>query len=167
MRFMPPISIRSAVPADAEAINAIYNHYVAHSTCTYQDDPETLERRIAWLSRHGPAHPVLVAERDGTVVGWGSLSPFHARSAYRLTVENTVYVHPESLHQGIGKGLMLELIAAARRVGHHCIVAVIDSRQPASIAMHLGLGFTESGRLREVGLKFGQSLDVVYLQKLL
>jgi len=164
---MLPPRIRPAIQSDAPAINEIYNHYVAHSTCTYQEQAETVEARIAWLNRHGPMHPVLVAEMDGNVVGWASASPFHARSAFRFTVENAVYVHLDHLHKGIGRQLMKELLHASKLAGHHCMIAVIDSTQQASIALHRSLGFVESGKLREVGLKFGQRLDLVYLQKML
>jgi phosphinothricin acetyltransferase len=166
LRMLPP-QIRPAIPSDAPAINEIYNYYVAHSTCTYQEEAETLDGRIAWINRHGPMHPVLVAETNGNVVGWVSISPFHARSAFRFTVENAVYVHPDHLHKGIGRQLMNELLAASKLAGHHCMIAVIDSSQHASIALHRSLGFVESGKLREVGLKFGRRLDLVYLQKML
>ena len=87
-----PCTIRPATRADLPAINDIYNHYVVHSTCTYQETPEPIEGREAWFERHGATHPITIAEMDGAIVGWASLSPYHARSAYRFTVENSVYV---------------------------------------------------------------------------
>lgn len=90
--------IRLAQQEDLAAINEIYNYYVLHSTCTYQETPETIESRREWFERHGGQHPITVAEVDGRIVGWGSLSAYHARSAYRNTVENSVYVHHE-FHQ--------------------------------------------------------------------
>src|SRR5215213_7135688 len=87
----PGVVIRPATADDLGDINDIYNHYVLHSSATYQEAPEPIEGRRAWFARHGPSHPVTVAEVGGRVVGWGSLSPFHARSAYRNTVENSVY----------------------------------------------------------------------------
>lgn len=74
---MSSISIRQAALEDLESINAIYKHYVQHSTCTYQTEPETAEDRRAWFDRHGRKHPVVVAEVDGEIAGWGSLSAFH------------------------------------------------------------------------------------------
>jgi L-amino acid N-acyltransferase len=164
---MPAIEIRAAADSDAAAINEIYNHYVLHSTCTYQEQIETLEGRRAWLAQHGTNYPVIVATSREKVAGWASASPFHARSAFRFTVENAVYVHPDHLHQGIGRRLMNDLLVASKLAGHHCMIAVIDSSQQASIALHRSLGFVESGKLREVGLKFGQRLDLVYLQMML
>ena len=78
---MPP-STRLATASDLPIINDIYNHYVLHSTCTYQTEPETPEARARWFTGHGPAHPITVAEQAGRVVGWGSLSRFHPRAAY-------------------------------------------------------------------------------------
>lgn len=164
---MNDTSIRPATAADLDAIDAIYNHYVLHSTCTYQTEPETPEDRRAWFDRHGPQHPVVVAEARGEVVGWGSLSAYHARAAYCHTVENSVYVRHDALRRGIGNALLEWLIARAKTIGHHTIIAGIDTEQAASIAFHARHGFTEAGRLREVGFKFGRWLDVVYLQLLL
>src|ERR1043166_2323359 len=95
--------IRPASAGDLAAINDIYNHYVLHSTCTYQTDPETMPARIAWFERHGPKHPIMVATIDGQIVGWGSLSPFHSRCAYQNTVENSVYIAHTHHRRGIGR----------------------------------------------------------------
>ena len=80
--------IRPAGESDLVVINDIYNHYVLHSTCTYQEEPETIENRRRWFSHHGKEHPIIVAVSNGQLIGWGSLSAYHARSAYRRTVEN-------------------------------------------------------------------------------
>jgi L-amino acid N-acyltransferase YncA len=157
-------TIRLARRDDLPAINDIYNHYVAHSTCTYQETPEALASREAWFDRHGPAHPVTVAEVDGVIVGWGSLSPFHPRSAYRFTVENSVYVHHAHHRRGIGEALLVDLIARARASGHRSIVALIDADQPASVGIHAKHGFAPAGHLRQVGYKFDRWLDVVHMQ---
>jgi phosphinothricin acetyltransferase len=160
----PSYNIRPAIEADLPAINDIYNHYVLHSTCTYQEEPETLEDRQRWFRHHGEKHPVIVAEADGQVAGWGSLSPFHPRSAYRHTVENTVYIHHALLHQGIGSLLLQELIDRSGNLGHRAIIALIDGDQAASVALHAKFGFDKAGHLKGVGFKFGRWLDVVYMQ---
>jgi phosphinothricin acetyltransferase len=160
-------TIRAATPADLGAINDIYNHYVLHSTCTYQEEPEPLEGRRQWFEHHGERHPIIVAEVDGQVVGWGSLSPYHARSAYRHTVENSVYVHHQLHRRGIGSLLLQELIIRARGLGHRAIIAGIDADQPASVALHVKFGFVEVGHLKQVGSKFGRWLDVIYMELLL
>ena len=114
------ISIRRAITADLEAINDIYNYYVLHSTCTYQTEPETGEERLAWFGRHGLQHPIVIAEIRREVVGWGSLSPFHARCAYRHTVENSVYVRQDIQGRGIGTALLKDLIERCRRARASC-----------------------------------------------
>jgi L-amino acid N-acyltransferase len=159
-----PWTIRLARRDDLAAINDIYNHYVSRSTCTYQETPESIESREAWFERHGPTHPVTVAELDGRVVGWGSLSPYHARSAYRFTVENSVYVHHERQRTGIGDALLNDLIARARAIGHRTIIAGIDGSQEASVAIHAKHGFVKVAHLKEVGYKFERWLDVLYMQ---
>src|SRR5256885_7814180 len=104
----PSSTIRAAIASDLGAINDIYNYYVLHSTCTYQEEPEPIEGRRAWFARHGERHPITIAELNGHIVGWGSLSPFHPRSAYRWTVENSVYVQHDHHRRGIGKILLLD-----------------------------------------------------------
>lgn len=159
--------IRQATAIDLEAINAIYNYYVLHSTCTYQTEPETPTDRQTWFDRHGPDHPVAVAEAAGKIVGWGSLSPFHARKAYCHTVENSIYVRHDAVRRGVGTDLLKHLVVRAKEVGHHTIIAVIDGDQAASIAFHAKNGFVEAGHVREVGFKFGRWLDVYYMQRML
>jgi L-amino acid N-acyltransferase YncA len=156
--------LRPATEADLVAINDIYNHYVRHSTCTYQEEPETLAARRQWFGHHGPRHPVIVAEADGQVMGWGSLSAFHPRSAYRHTVENSIYIHHEHHRRGIGSLLLQELIARARQLGHHAVIAGIDGEQTASVALHTKFHFVKVGHLRQVGFKYGRWLDVIYME---
>ena len=164
---MSAYTIRVATETDLVAINDIYNHYVQHSTCTYQEKFETIEQRRAWFARHGPKHPVTVATIERQIVGWGSLSPYHVRSAYDRSVENSVYVHHEFHRRGIGSILLEDLIERASAIGHHVIIAAIDFEQPASIALHRKFGFTEVGHFKEVGNKFQRWLDVVYMELLL
>lgn len=161
---MPDQIIRSATAADLLAINAIYNHYVLHSTCTYQTEPETIEARARWFASHGVKHPIIVLERNDEIVGWGSLSRFHPRAAYDRTVENSVYVHAEHQRQGVGQAILTDLIERAIHLGHHAIIAGIDAEQEASIALHAKYGFTQAGYLKEVGYKFDRWLHVIYMQ---
>ena len=120
--------------------------------------------RQAWFERHGPEHPVTVAEVDGQIVGWGALSPFHTRSAYRFTVENSVYVDHDCQRRGIGDAILKDLIARARAIGHRTIIAGIDASQDGSVAIHAKHGFVKAAHLKEVGYKFERWLDVVYMQ---
>lgn len=164
---LPAVQIRPATLDDLPAINDIYNYFVLNSACTYQEIPETMNDRHAWFTSHGPPHPVTVALLAGDVVGWGSLSPYHERSAYRRTVENSVYVAHTHHGRGIGRLILQDLIERARSIGHHTIIAGIDGEQAASIALHAKMGFLEVGHLRQVGFKFGRWLDVRYFQLML
>ena len=160
-------AIRPARVTDLAAINDIYNHYVLHSTCTYQEKPEPLAERRKWFRHHGAQHPIIVAESGGQIVGWGSLSAFHPRASYRHTVENSVYVHHEHQRRGIGSLLLRDLIDRARRLGHRAIIAMIDGEQAGSIALHAKFRFKKAGHLKEVGNKFDRWLDVIYMELLL
>lgn len=164
---MPAPTIRLATQADLTAINDIYNHYVLNSTCTYQEEPSSAAEREVWFLSHGPQHPITVAESENTIVGWASLSPFHTRSAYRRTVENSVYVRHDRQRQGIGMALLKDSVERATSLGHHTVIALIDRDQAASVNIHQRLGFEQVAHLKEVGFKLGRWLDVVYLQKLL
>ncbi len=156
--------LRDATETDLPAINAIYNHFVLACTCTYQVEPETKEARRIWFAGRGPRHPVIVAEEEGEVVAWGSLSPFHKRAAYAQTVEDSVYVSHRHQRLGLGSRVMEELIRRAQANGVHSIIAIISADQEGSIALHRRLGFVDCGRLKEVGVKFGRVLDVVTMQ---
>lgn len=153
---------------DLGAINDIYNHYVHHSTCTYQEEPESLENRTEWFRHHhGEKHPVIVAVMDEQVVGWGSLSAYRARSAYRRTVENSIYIHHQHHRRGLGSLVLQELICCARRLDHHAIIAGIDAGHAASVALHTRAGFEKVGHLKQVGFKFDRWLDVIYMELIL
>jgi phosphinothricin acetyltransferase len=158
------VDVRLATVGDLGAINAIYNHYVLHSTCTYQDEPTTAAERAAWFENRAAIHPVTVAVLNGEVVGWAALNRFNPRSAYRNTVENSVYVRHDRQRRGIGRGLLVDLLQRAERLGLRQIIALISADQEASVRLHASVGFVEAGRLKEVGYKFGRWLDVVYLQ---
>jgi L-amino acid N-acyltransferase len=158
------MNIRPARTQDLSVINVIYTHSVLHSTATYQTEPSTDAERAAWFKSHGPQHPVIVAEIDGRVVGWGSLSPFHVRAAFNRTVEESVYIHQDFHRRGIGKAILTELLKRAKELGHHRVIAAISGDQEPSLALHRALGFVECGRLSEVGFKFGRWLDLIYLE---
>ena len=158
--------IRLATECDLPAIHDIYNYYVVHSACTYQTEIEPLAVRQTWFAGRGPEHPVTVAELDGQVVGWGALSRFHPRSAYRRTVENAVYVRHDSHRRGVGRALLVDLIDRAAALDHHTIVALVDAEQAGSLALHEQLGFGHAGRIQQAGFKFDRWLDVVYLQRM-
>jgi L-amino acid N-acyltransferase len=158
------VSIRLATADDLPAINDIYNYYVIHSTCTYQEQPETMESRIQWFEKHSPQHPVTVATENDQVIGWGSLSTFHARSAYRFSVEDSVYLDHRHLGKGIGSTVLADLIERAKAIGHREIIGGADAEQTASLALHTKFGFEKVAHFKTVGFKFNRWLDVIYMQ---
>jgi phosphinothricin acetyltransferase len=164
---MLDVIIRLARESDLLAINDIYNWYVPRSTCTYQEVDETMEDRRAWFDQHGARYPITVAERNGEILGWGALSDYRGRSAYRFTCENSVYVRHDLHGQGIGSALLADLIERARSIGFHSIIAGIDGEQAGSIELHARFGFADCGRQRQVGFKFERWLDVVFMQLML
>jgi phosphinothricin acetyltransferase len=164
---MSDCSIRLATRADAGDINGIQNHYVVRSTATFLTDPLTLEQRLAWLDNRSQAHPVVVAQSDDSVVGWGSLEVFRGRPAYRHTAELSIYVHQEQHRRGIGRAILADLVTRARALGHHALVGGCCSESTAVIALLEASGFSRVAHFREVGRKFDRWLDVVFLQRLL
>jgi phosphinothricin acetyltransferase len=161
-------TIRLAEPADAEAIRSIYNVEVAESTVTFDLVPRSLEQQEEWIGRHSGGHPAVVALDDaGTVLGFGSLSPYKERPAYAPTVEDSIYVHREERGAGVGRALLGELIRLAQGYGYHSVVARIVGGHDTSIGLHAAHGFELVGVEREVGRKLGRWLDVVIMQRLL
>jgi len=149
------------------AINDIYNHYVLHSTCTYQTELSTLEERSQWFTEHGTPWVVTVVEVEGKVVGWGALSRFHLRAGYGKTAENSVYLHPDWQGQGLGTAVLKDLVARAKMNELHTIVALISADQAPSLKLHEKIGFVRAGEIKEVGNKFGRWLNVTHLQLML
>ncbi|OAI42120.1 hypothetical protein AYO41_01180 [Verrucomicrobia bacterium SCGC AG-212-E04] len=159
--------IRLAERADLPAINAIYNHYVLHSTCTLDEDVVGEAERDAWFELHRGSYPATVAVIDDEVVGFAALSRHRTRFAYRFTVEDSVFVREDRLRLGIGNALLADLIERARELEVHSIIAGIEAGQEGSIVLHEKHGFSTVAHLREVGFKFRQWLDVVMLQRMM
>lgn len=160
-----PVVIRAAIPADAGAIAAIYDHHVRTGTASFDyDGPSAAEwaDKIAMIMARD--WPFLVAEVDGTVAGYAYASQFRDRPAYARTCEDSVYVHPGHIGKGVGRSLLEHLIAASRAYGFEQMIAVVGGGEPASVALHQRRGFVERGRMLAVGFKFGRRLDTVYLQ---
>jgi L-amino acid N-acyltransferase len=158
---------RLATHDDAEAIRSIYNREVLGSTVTFDIVPRTEEDQLAWMDEHSGVHPAVVAVDDfDRVCGFGCLSPYRSRPGYRTTVEDSVYVDAEVRGQGVGRGLLDEVVSLAGAHGFHAVMARIVRGHEASIALHEACGFQLVGVEREVGRKFGKWLDVVLMQLL-
>lgn len=159
--------LRLATLDDAEGIRSIYNVEVLTSTVTFDLEPRSLDDQRQWLRARSGAHAVVVAEGDDGLAGFGSLSPYRDRPAYRTTVEDSVYVHRDHQGEGVGRALLGALVELAADHGFHAVMARVVGGHEASIGLHRALGFEVVGTEREVGRKFGRWLDVVVMQKLL
>ena len=164
---MSEFAIRPATANDLDAIRAVYNYYVTHSTCTYQIELETAAERAAWFRDRSERHPVTVAEREGIVIGWAALSPWKSRCGYAWAAEASVYIHHEHHRRGAGKALLIDLIDRAKALGLHTVIGGACSTQTASLALQAALGFEVIGTFREVGRKFDRWLDVTHTQLVL
>jgi len=162
-----PIRLRNAAPADAGVVAALYAPHVLNGFGTFEEEPPgaaEMARRVAAVTDRGL--PWLIAEIDGTTIGYGYASPYRDRSGYRFTVEDSVYVTPEAQGRGAGRALLQELIARCTALGKRRMLAAIgDSDNAASIRLHAACGFRECGRLSAVGFKHGRWLDVVWMER--
>lgn len=161
------MEIRVARPEDAETIRAIYNTEVAGSTVTFDLVERTPAEQRAWMAEHSGVYALLVADIDGEVVGFASLSPYRTRPGYSTTAEDSIYVDRSHRGQGVGKALLAALVDQARLHGFHSLVGRIVGDHEASIALHRSCGFDVIGIEREIGRKFGRWLDVCLMQILL
>lgn len=153
----------------ADAILAIFNEAILHSTALYDYHPRSAQSMVAWFeSKQAGGYPVIGIEDDhGTLLGFGSYGSFRAWPAYKYTVEHSVYVHKDQRGRGLGKILMKELISAARKNDIHALIGAIDATNSGSIVLHERLGFEHVGTLPQVAFKFGRWLDLAFYQLLL
>lgn len=161
--------IRPATLDDVAVLLDIHNDAVRRLAAIWTDKQETLAERQAWFSgRTSAGLPVVVAvDNAGMILGYGSYGPFRAKEGYRLTMEHSVYVTEAAQGQGVGKALMQRIIAEAKASGVHVLVGAIDAENATSIALHEKLGFEATGRLPQVGFKFGRWLDLVFMTLIL
>ncbi|HYG90172.1 MAG TPA: GNAT family N-acetyltransferase [Azospirillum sp.] len=164
---MPDIVVRLSCLQDMNAIQAIYAHHVLHGLASFEEIPpgvaELAERRASVLAR---GLPYLVAELDGAVVGYAYAGPYRTRSAYRYTLEDSVYVGPGLEGRGVGRALLTRLVAECERLGCRQLIAVIgDSGNAGSIGLHAALGFRHAGLLPSIGFKHGRWVDSVLMQR--
>lgn len=148
------------------AIADIYNDAVVNTTAIWNDAQVDMDNRRDWLAmRRASGYPVLVAlDEQQRVLGYASFGDFRAFDGYRFSVENSVYVHRDARGRGVGHALMARLIDEARRIGKHLMIAAIESGNEASVRLHAQFGFVESGRMAQVGTKFGRWLDLTWMQ---
>ncbi len=161
--------IRNSMPDDIAAITAIYTHHVLHGTGTFEVDPPTCDdmasRRADVLSK---GLPYLVVAEDNQLLGFAYCNWFKPRPAYRFSAEDSIYLAPEALGRGLGRGLLTELMQRAEIAGVRKLIAVIgDSANHGSIGVHQSVGFAHAGLLKSCGWKFDRWLDVILMDKTL
>ena len=161
------LTIRPATLEDLGAITEIYNDAILNTVATFDTEPKTLEEQKVWFANHVPKYPILVAEQDGVVIGWASLSQWSEKLAYSGTTEGSLYVKKEYRGQGIGKRLLESIIQEGKKASFHSVMARIAEGGEASIHLCESLGFEHIGVMKEAGLKFGKLLDVYLMQKML
>lgn len=168
----PLVTVRDAEPTDLVRVQAIYAHHVLYGLASFEEEPPgpaEILRRFEAVRALGL--PYLVAESaaggaDPTILGYAYAAPYRPRPAYRFTIEDSVYVAPDSARRGAGRALLSELIARCTDLGYRQMLAVVgDSANEGSIRLHEAFGFARVGLLRSVGFKFGRWVDSVMLQR--
>lgn len=163
------ITIVPATLADAAEIASIYAHHVEHGTASWEIVPPDADEMAGRLAKVlGPGWPWLVArDNDGAMLGYAYAAQYNARAGYRYACEDSIYLRHDVLGRGIGTALLSALIAASEAWGFRQMIAGIAGSEPASVALHARAGFSEVARLKAVGRKHGQWLDVIYMQRAL
>ena len=161
------VAIRPARADDAAAICEIYNQGIEDRIATLDTRLRSVEEQGVWLASRDARHPVVVAERDGLVVGWGSLNVFNPRAAYDHVAEFSIYVARSSRGAGVGGALLERLIQVAREHDYHKMVLAAFDWNLSGIALYKRMGFRQVGTYREQGLLDGRWVDTVVMEKLL
>lgn len=162
------MTIRIAKEKDLSGIMEILNYEIENSTSVYEDHPKDLKTLQQWFSEKKRLRfPVLVAVNENQILGYSSFGKFRPHEGFRLTIEHSIYVAQQFRGKGIGHLLMERLLVHAKELGYHVIVAAVDSTNVKSIRFHEEFEFIEIGRMKEVGQKFGQWLDMVFMQRML
>lgn len=156
-----------ATAADADAVCAIYNHYVTDTIVTFEEQPVAVAVMQTRMAAVLEKLPWLVLERDDGVAGYAYASPWKARIGYRFAVESSIYLAPAHTGRGFGSALYQSLLANLCARNIHCVIGGAALPNPASVALHEKLGFAKVAHFRQNGFKFGRWIDVAYWQRLL
>jgi len=160
------VNLRSARREDLDSITEIYNEAIIKTVATFDTEPKTFEDQKKWFDDHESKNPILVAELNGVIVGWASLSKWSDRCAYSDTAEISLYVREAYQGKGIGRCLIETIIKEGEKTGLHTIIARITEGNEPSLHLHRSVGFTHIGIMKEVGKKFGKRQDVHLMQKI-
>ncbi len=169
MDVLTGLVLRDCEESDIPAITAIYGHAVLHGYGTFEIDPPDEGEMHARRSRLVAGnYPYIIAELSGSVVGYAYAGAYHLRAAYKMTVEDSIYVRDGFQGRSVGDGLLHRLVERATSAGFRQMVAVIGvGANKASIRLHENHGFMHVGTLRDVGFKKDSRLDVVIMQRAL
>lgn len=160
------ITVRTALSDDVPAITDIYNQAVLRLTATFDTEPKTAEEQNRWFEEHTGRFPLMVAEKDGMVIGWASLSRWSDRCAYNTTAEISMYISEGSRGMGAGKMLLSDILDEGHKAGLHTVIARIAEGNAPSVHLCESMGFRHIRTMKEVGRKFGKLLDVHLMQKI-
>lgn len=163
----PALHVRPVCDDDLPAIAAIYSHHVLYGTASFEEVPPDLDEMRARCAKViGNGLPYLVAEREGRVLGYAYVTHYRPRSAYRFTLEDSVYIAPDAIGQGAGRALLQAIIAICEQGPWRQLIANVgDSGNAASVGLHASCGFAMGGTLKSVGFKFGRWIDTVLMQR--
>ena len=164
---MPVYHVRPATADDAAVICEIYNQGIEDRLATLETELRTPQERRQWLQARGPRHPVIAAEHERQVIGWGSLNVFNARPAYRHVADFSVYVHRAWRGKGAGRVLLERLVELGRDLGYHKLVLSAFPFNTAGVALYERLGFRTVGVYKEQGLLDGNWVDTIIMERLL
>jgi L-amino acid N-acyltransferase YncA len=164
---MNDISIRPVRERDAEAIATIYNQGIEDRIATLETERRTASERREWMAARGPRHPVIVAESEGEVIGWGSLNSYNPRAAYQHVADFSVYVERRWRGKGVGRRLLERLIELARDIGYHKMMLSAFPFNESGVALYERMGFTMVGICHEMGLLDGRWVDTIVMEKFL
>jgi L-amino acid N-acyltransferase YncA len=164
---MEEIGLRDATAADVPRICSIHNQGIEDRVATLDVDPHTLDEQMEWFRRHGPRHPVIVAESAGDIIGWASLNRFSARPAYRFVADLSVYIDRHWRGKGIGTVLLREIEERAQILGYHKIVLAAFPFNQAGMRLYERFGFRTVGIYHEQGLIDGHWVDTIIMEKVL
>jgi len=160
------ITLRRAVPDDAQHLLEIYTHYIQHTVATFHETPKTLEAYRQQIVDLSAVYPFWVAEADGQFLGFANAEPFRPQSGYRYTVELTIYLHPDApKHSGIGRMLYQRLLEELQQLSYVNALGCISGENEASLAFHRSFGFEEMAVFPKVAFKHGRWLDAVWMRK--
>ena len=161
------LRVRPATADDAEAICRIYNQGIEDRVATLETELRTPDERRQWLATRSPRQPVIVAETDAQILGWGSLNVYNPREAYRFVADFSIYVDRSARGQGVGLFMLTRLVELAREHGYHKLVLSAFPTNASGMALYTKLGFRTVGIYREQGRLDGRWVDTIIMEKLL